>query len=141
MRLTAFTDYGLRALMRLAGEPSRVFTTEEIAREFSISRNHLTKVVRDLADAGFVTTQRGAKGGFVLAKPADRISIGDVVRRLEARHAIVECFRTDGGGCVLTPRCRLKVRLKRAADAFLSELDKTSLAECAYPKFGSNGRS
>ena len=45
MRLTAFTDYGLRALMRLAGEPERLFTTEEIAREFDISRHHLTKVV------------------------------------------------------------------------------------------------
>jgi Rrf2 family transcriptional regulator, nitric oxide-sensitive transcriptional repressor len=133
MRLTAFTDYGLRALMRLAGEPSRVFTTEEIAREFSISRNHLTKVVRDLADAGFVTTQRGANGGFILAKPPERITVGDVVRRMEARHAIVECFRADGGSCVLTPRCRLKSQLKRAADAFLRELDKTSLAECAYP--------
>jgi Rrf2 family transcriptional regulator, nitric oxide-sensitive transcriptional repressor len=141
MRLTAFTDYGLRALMRLAGEPSRVFTTEEIAREFSISRNHLTKVVRDLADAGFVSTQRGANGGFILAKPPERISVGDVVRSLEARHAIVECFRADGGGCVLTPRCRLKGRLKRAADVFLRELDKTSLAECAYPGPPPDGRS
>jgi DNA-binding IscR family transcriptional regulator len=54
---------------------------------------------------------------------------------------MVECFRADGGGCVLTPRCRLKGRLKRAADAFLSELDKTSLAECAYPGPAPDGRS
>ena len=56
MRLTAFTDFGLRALMRLAGEPDRSFSTNEIASEFAISRNHLTKVIRDLADRGFVTT-------------------------------------------------------------------------------------
>lgn len=141
MRLTAFTDYGLRALMRLAAEPSRVFTTEEIAREFAISRNHLTKVIRDLADAGFVTTHRGAKGGFILTKPPEHISIGDVVRRLEARQAIVECFRADGGSCVLTARCRLKIRLQRAAEVFLIELDKTSLAECAYPEPGSKRRA
>lgn len=73
MRLTAFTDYGLGALMRLAGEPTRVFTTEQI-------------------------------------------SIGEVVRRLEARHAIVECFRVDADNCVLTPRCRLKLHLRRAAE-------------------------
>jgi Rrf2 family transcriptional regulator, nitric oxide-sensitive transcriptional repressor len=131
MRLTAFTDYGLRALMRLAGEPERLFTTKEIADEFKISRNHLTKVVRELADAGIVATHRGAGGGFRLARPAGTISIGEVVRRLEARHAIVECFRSDGGACVLTPRCRLKARLKRAAELFLKELDRTSLAECA----------
>jgi Rrf2 family nitric oxide-sensitive transcriptional repressor len=133
MRLTAFTDYGLRALMRLVGEPERVFTTDEIASEFAISRNHLTKVVRELAEAGFVVTHRGAGGGLRLARPAGSISIGDVVRRLEARHPIVECFRTDGGNCVLTPQCRLKGRLASARNAFLAELEKSSLAECAYP--------
>ena len=133
MRLTSFTDYGLRALMRLASEPERVFTTDEIANEFHISRNHLTKVVRDLANAGFITTQRGAGGGFRLAQPADAISLGDVVRRLEARHALVECFREDGGACLLTPKCRLKRRLAAASKAFLDELDKSTLAECAYP--------
>ena len=118
-------------LEHLAGEPERLFTTEEIANELAVSRNHLTKVVRELADAGIVATHRGAGGGFRLARPAGTISIGEVVRRLEARHAIVECFRSDGGACVLTPRCRLKARLKHAAEAFLKDLDRTTLAECA----------
>jgi len=133
MRLTSFTDFGLRALMRLAGEPGRVFTTDEIAREFAISRNHLTKVVRDLAAAGFVVTQRGAGGGFRLARPAEEITVGEVVRALEARHALVECFQADGGACVLTPRCRLKGRLATARESFLADLDRTRLSECAYP--------
>ncbi len=132
MRLTAFTDYALRALMRLAGEPERSFTTDEIAREFDISRNHLTKVVRELAESGFVATHRGAGGGFRLARPPEKITLGEVVRLLEARHAMVECFRADGGGCVLTPRCRLKSKLALAARAFIAELDRTTLAECAY---------
>ena len=133
MRLTSFTDYGLRALMRLAGEPDRVFTTDEIAREFQISRNHLVKVVRELGEAGFVVTHRGVGGGFQLAKPAADISVGDVVRTLEKRQSLVECFREDGGDCVLLPRCRLKHRLASARKAFLAELDKSSLADCAYP--------
>jgi Rrf2 family transcriptional regulator, nitric oxide-sensitive transcriptional repressor len=133
MRLTAFTDFGLRALMRLAGEPERSFSTNEIATEFRISRNHLTKVVRDLAESGFVTTQRGVGGGFRLARPAQSIRLGEVVRALEQRHATVECFRADGGACVLTARCRLKARMAGAREAFLRELDATTLAECAYP--------
>lgn len=132
MRLTAFTDFALRALMRLAGEPGRTFTTDEIAREFQISRNHLTKVVRELAEGGFVATHRGAGGGIKLARPAETITLGEVVRLLEARHAMVECFRADGGSCVLTPCCRLKSKLVRAAGAFIAELDRTTLAECAY---------
>lgn len=134
MRLTAFTDYGLRTLMRLAGDPENEFTTDQIAREFMISRNHLMKVVAQLSAGGFITTQRGIGGGFRLARPASAISIGHVVRHLEARHAIVECFRSDGGACVLSPKCRLKAKLASAAEVFLAELDKTALSECAYPE-------
>lgn len=133
MRLTSFTDFGLRALMRLAGDPDRSFTTDEIASEFSISRNHLTKVVRDLAAAGYVRTQRGAGGGFRLARPAQKITLGEIVRTLEQGQALAECFREDGGACVLTPRCRLKQHLATAREAFLRELDATTLAQCAYP--------
>lgn len=133
MRLTSFTDFALRALMRLAGEPDRLFTTEAIADELKVSRNHLVKVVRALAEAGFISTQRGAQGGFRLAQSAADVTLGDVVRQLEARHALVECFRSDGGQCSLTPRCRLKNRLAAAERAFLAELDKTSLADCAIP--------
>jgi Rrf2 family nitric oxide-sensitive transcriptional repressor len=133
MRLTAFTDLGLRALMRLASEPERSFTTDEIASEFRISRNHLTKVVSDLAGSGFLRTRRGAGGGVRLARPPQSITLGEVVRSLEQRQALVECFRADGGACALTPRCRLRARLAAARDAFLDELDRTTLAECAYP--------
>jgi len=133
MKLTAFTDFGLRALMRLAGEPDRSFSTGEIAAEFGISRHHLIKVVGDLAQAGFVTTQRGSGGGFRLARSAHEITLGEVVRALEARHALVECFREDGGNCVLMPRCRLKGKLASARQAFLRELEQTTLADCAYP--------
>ncbi len=131
MRLTAFTDFGLRTLMRLAGEPERLFTTEEIAAEYAISRHHLMKVVRDLAAAGFVETRRGTGGGFRLARPANEISLGAVVRALESRAALVECFRPDGGQCALSPDCRLRGHLARAEEMFLLSLDTISLSDCA----------
>ena len=133
MRLTQFTDFGLRTLMRLAFEPQRVFTTEAIADEFRLSRHHLVKVVRGLRAAGYVETLRGAGGGFRLAQPPSAIRIGAVARRLEGRQPLVECFRADGGACVLTPRCRLKARLFAAREAFFSELDAVTLADCVYP--------
>ena len=133
MRLSLFTDYGLRALMRLAGSPDQPLTTAQIADEFRISRHHLTKIVRDLAAAGFVRTSRGAGGGLRLARPAGSITLGEVVRALDRDGPLVECFRADGGTCALTPRCRLKWRLAAAREAFLRQLDATTLAECAYP--------
>ncbi len=135
MRLTSFTDFGLRALMRLAGQPERLFTTVEIAREFNLSRDHLTKIIRELSAAGIVITRRGTGGGFQLARTPEQISIGEVVRVLEARQALVDCFRADGGCCTLRADCRLKGRLAAAREAFLNELDQTPLADCAHAGF------
>jgi Rrf2 family transcriptional regulator, nitric oxide-sensitive transcriptional repressor len=134
MRLTSFTDLGLRALMRLAAEPQRAFTTEELAAELVISRNHLVKIVRDLSAAGFVRTRRGKGGGFQLAQPAQNITVGQIVRRLEARQAIVECFRADGGACVMSPACKLRGHLAKAEEAFMRALDTVALSDCAYPR-------
>ncbi len=133
MRLATFTDYGLRILMRLASTPDERFSTADLAAQFEVSQHHLTKVVQDLARGGFVVTQRGAGGGVSLAQNADQIGLGSVVRYLERRFALVECCRADGGNCVLKPRCRLKPRLLAAQNAFLKELDRTTVADCAWP--------
>ncbi len=131
MRLTAFTDFGLRALMRLAASPNQILTTEQIAQQLKISRNHLTKVVQDLVRAGFVQSLRGSGGGLKLARDASSIHVGEVVRFLERDHATVECFRNDGGNCTLSPKCKLKGKLANAREVFLKSLDETSLAEIA----------
>ncbi|AZQ68655.1 Rrf2 family transcriptional regulator [Silicimonas algicola] len=132
MRLTAFTDFALRTLMRLAGASERSFTTGEIAAELGISRNHLVKVVSALARSGYISTHRGTGGGFRLARSASTITIGEVVRRFETSQPLVECFRTDGGACVMSPACLLRQRLTAAREAFLAELDRTTLEECRY---------
>ena len=133
MRLTSFTDFGLRALMRMASDPERAFTTAELAAEFDLSRNHLTKIIAALAQAGVVTTRRGGGGGAILARPADQINLGEIVRVLEAGQALVDCFALGGGTCALTHGCRLKARLRHAEAAFLADLDRSSLASIALP--------
>lgn len=130
MRLLAATDFALRVLMRLGAEPDRRRSTEDLARDVGVPRNHLHKIVQDLAEAGFVRTWRGAGGGVALAMPPGSISIGAVVRRFEAGQALVECFRPDGGACCLSPECRLRGLLAQAREAFLARLDATTLADC-----------
>ncbi|MFP4537137.1 MAG: RrF2 family transcriptional regulator [Dichotomicrobium sp.] len=132
MRLTKFTDFGLRALMILAGQPGRSFTTEEIAGRAGVSRNHMVKIVGELARAGFIKTRRGKGGGFMLARDAAAIRLGEVVRRLEAGSPLAECFRADGGACRLTRSCGLKGHLAVASEAFFSALDTVPLADIAY---------
>lgn len=133
MHLTSFTDFGLRALMRLASDPQRTFSTAELAEEFALSRNHLAKVMGALAQAGIVVTRRGSGGGAMLGRPADKIRLGDVVRVLESGQALVECFSAHGGDCTINGCCRLKGRLRSAEAAFLSILDQSTLADVALP--------
>jgi len=136
MQLTNFTDYGLRALMRLAGDPERVFTAGETAREFRLSQAHLVKIIQRLAEAGFVETRRGKGGGFRLARSADAIRLGDVVRALEAPYPIVECFQPGGGACALAPGCGLRARLSQAERAFIADLNASTLADISWTPRG-----
>lgn len=141
MRLTNFTDYGLRILMRLASDPDRAFSTADIAEEFDLSRHHLAKVMQALAAQGYVQTRRGQGGGAVLARPAGDIRIGDVVRALEQGHSLVECF-TANGTCTCAPICRLKGMLAGAEAAFLDDLNRHTLTDCALPPLqGKGGRA
>ncbi|MGV0911485.1 RrF2 family transcriptional regulator [Martelella sp. FOR1707] len=132
MRLTSFTDYGLRALMRMASDPERVFSTAEIAEEFRVSRNHLNKIMQRLAHHGIVDTRRGAGGGAILARASSEIGLGEIIRLLEEGQSLVECFSPDGD-CSVTPVCRLKHTLAAAEAAFLAECDRKTLADIALP--------
>ena len=135
MRLSVFTDYGLRALMRIAADPTRPHSTAEIADSFGISRHHLTKAVTALANAGILTTRRGHEGGAQLARPAHDIRLGEVIRLLEQGSALVECFQSDGGACRISPDCRLKGFLAEGREAFLAAMDHQTLADCTLPPF------
>lgn len=130
MRLTAFTDFGLRALILLAEREGTVLSSAAIASMLDVSVHHMAKVLQALAAGGFVRSTRGKQGGATLAKPPASIRIGDVVRALEADQPIVECFRADGGACALAPSCRLRRMLKAAENAFLAALEDFSLEDC-----------
>lgn len=130
MRLLTSTDFALRVLMRLSATPDVHVSTDALARELVISRNHLHKIVQYLTEAGLVRTIRGAHGGVMLARPAGEIKVGEVIRSHEQDQALVECFRADGGACNLLPRCRLRGMLDAAKSAFYQHLDRYTLADC-----------
>ena len=134
MRLTSFTDYGLRMLMRMGSAPERAFSTAELAEEFNLSRNDLTKIMQRLAKAGLVQTRRGGGGGAILAVAPEEIRLGDVVRMLEDGQALVECFGSGGGECTIDGRCRLKSRLRVAEMAFIDNLNRSTIADVALAR-------
>lgn len=129
MRLTDYTDYALRVLMFCAAHPERSVTIAELAEHHGISKNHLMKVVNDLARQGFLQTTRGRGGGLRLLKPAQEIRIGDVVRASETDFKMVECFDASANTCTLTPHCQLKGVIQSAQRSFMAELDRATLAD------------
>lgn len=128
MRLTTYTDYSLRVLIRLAVRPEELTTIAEIARVYGISEHHLMKVVHQLGMAGYIETVRGHGGGMRLAKKPADIGIGEVVRRTEPDLNLVECFRTPRT-CTIEPACVLSGALAQALAAFLEVLDGYTLAD------------
>lgn len=128
MRLTQYTDYSLRVLVYLGLNAGRRSTIREISDAYGISRNHLMKVVQQLASEGYVTSVRGVGGGLSLGRTPEEISIGELVRAMEPDMGLVECMRPDNQ-CVITPACGLTRILCTARDAFLESLDAHTLAD------------
>jgi Rrf2 family nitric oxide-sensitive transcriptional repressor len=133
MRMTTHTDYSLRTLMYLALQPNRLSTIADIAAAYGVSENHLMKVVHQLGLAGIIETTRGRQGGMRLARPAEEINLGDVVRRMEPDPEIAPCF-SGKGACIIQPCCLLQGALQEALKAFLAVLDGYTLADLIQPQ-------
>jgi Rrf2 family nitric oxide-sensitive transcriptional repressor len=129
MRLTRYTDYALRVLIHLALEDEKVCSIAEIARVYDISHNHLMKVAHALARAGFVETLRGRTGGMRLARPPEKIGVGEVVRLTEDGFDMVECEV-----CRHSPPCGLTSVLSRGMAEMLAVFDTYSIADLLTDK-------
>lgn len=129
MRVSLFTDYGCRLLIHVAARDPELVTISEVARAYGIPRNHLTKIAHELGRAGYLDTVRGRNGGLRLARVAEEITIGEIVRLGEGSSPLVECFDHATNTCVITPACRLKHMLSEANEAFYAVLDRHTLAE------------
>src|SRR5512146_3455114 len=106
MRLNDYTDYTLRVLMYCATHRDRLVTIAELAAHYGVSKNHLMKIVNDLARQGVLETTRGRGGGVRLLREPAQIRVGDVVRGAESDFRLVECFDAGVDTCTLTPPCR-----------------------------------
>ena len=141
MRLSEYTDYTLRVLMYCAAHRQRLVTIGELAEHHGLSKNHLMKVVNDLAHQGLIETTRGRGGGLRLLKEPGAIGIGDVVRASETDFRLVECFDPSTNACSLSPSCRLKNLFAEALQGYFRALDGATLADITALRPSAKGRS
>ncbi len=119
-------------LIYVAAQPESRATIAEVARTYEISENHLTKVVHFLGKAGFLANVRGRGGGVELARPAEEINVGAVVRHTEGAAVPAACFEEDNDTCNIVKVCRLRGVLDEAVRAFYGVLDKYTLADLVH---------
>jgi len=131
--LTRKGKYGLKALVHLAHVPKgELALVGDIAAENNIPKKFLDAILGELRNAGFVTSRKGKGGGYRLARAAEEIPIGDVVRVLDGPLAPISCAsRTRYEPCEDCDEetCRVRRLMLEVREAIASVLDQRSLAE------------
>src|SRR5688572_15835554 len=100
--------------MYLGTHRGRLVTTQEISTAYSISKNHLVRVIHTLAAEQYVEIQAGRSGGLKLAREPHEIRLGEVVRHAEPNLRLVECFDRETNTCPIARICALKGMLNEA---------------------------
>jgi Rrf2 family protein len=132
--LTMKTKYALKALAQLAtaadGQPLQI---ADIAEQEQIPRKFLEAILAELKNHGFLRSRKGRGGGYLLAKPADTISLASVIRVLDGPIAPVPCLSRTAyrpcDGCKDEATCAVRLVLKDAHAASLQVLESTTLAD------------
>lgn len=131
MKISTRGRYGARALFDMAynvGEET--LQLKEIAKRQYISQRYLEQIFQDLKTAGLVLSQRGPKGGYRLAKPPEKISIGEILRATDNEIFLVECTKQDGQKhCDMKGNCVTQKHWAMAAAMVQNYFDKVTLAD------------
>ncbi|MET4096445.1 Rrf2 family transcriptional regulator [Arthrobacter sp. UYCu712] len=128
MKINAFADVSLRALMVLAAAPGGgLMTTQSVADAVRTPYNHVSKAMTKLRALGLIDVERGRHGGARLSSAGRVATVGQLLRQLDTRTDPADCVAATGT-CPLINECRLRRALARAREAFYRELDDVVVA-------------
>ncbi len=136
MRLSKRGEYGLRAMIDLAtwDHGSATVQIKDIAEREQIPAKYLEQILLTLKNAGLLHSKMGIGGGYYLARPADQISLGHIVRILDGPLAPVRCVSQmayEPCGCPDEQACGLRLVMQDVRNAISGILDHTTLADVA----------
>lgn len=126
--------YAFRALLAVAAAPEgESLTSAEIARRYSIPHKFLEQILLDLKKAGILESRRGKAGGYVMLRPADTVSFGEVLRLFDGPLAPLPCLSRNAyrrcEDCVNEATCEIRREFARAYDASRQVLEARTLAD------------
>jgi FeS assembly SUF system regulator len=126
-RLSKLTDYAVVVLIRLSRSSGEIQTSPGIAAATGIPEPTVAKVLKTLAGASLVASQRGARGGYRLGRPLEGIKVAEIIEALDGPIALTSCV--DGGGCDSATLCPLHGRWDPVNEAIRTALNHITLAD------------
>ena len=133
MRLSRLADFAVVLMTHVAQHHGRVHTASQAAAATQLPTPTVAKVLARLCREGLLTSIRGVKGGYQLARPAAKISVGTIVNALDGPIALTQCIKLGPGRCEVEAVCPSRVGLHRINVAVNKALDDVSLADIATP--------
>ena len=132
LRLSKLTDYGTVVLSQMAREPERLHTAAELAVSLHLAAPTVSKLLKLFAKAGLVSSHRGARGGYALARPADQITAVQIINAIEGPVAITQCSMSHSH-CGIEAVCGIGHNWQRISLAIRDALRTVTLAQLARP--------
>ncbi|WP_419887294.1 RrF2 family transcriptional regulator [Neobacillus niacini] len=130
MKVSSKGEYALRALLQLGNHQGNVLGIQEISEKTLVSIHYLEQILLQLKKLGYVTSKRGAKGGYMLQKEPREINIGEVIRDLEGPLSPMSCASiTKYEPCPLENGCQLKPLWSLVRDTIAFVLERTTLED------------
>lgn len=132
MKITYKGDYALKALLDLAIHyKNGVVTIHDISKRADIPLKFLEQVLLDLKRGGFVASKRGKKGGYLLARPPSKMTVGDVVRFIDGPIEPIACVDKKYTGCNEIYKCVFRKIWQKTAQAISLIVDNVTFEELA----------
>ncbi|MCP4202757.1 MAG: SUF system Fe-S cluster assembly regulator [bacterium] len=133
IRMTKQADYGIVLLTRMASEPDRLVNASELAGVVQLPLPTVSKILKLLGRAGLLESHRGVKGGYCLAREAERITVAEIITALDGPIAITECIDDTPGECSQESFCGVRANWQRINHAIRHALENITLAEMTHP--------
>ncbi|MCC6235548.1 MAG: Rrf2 family transcriptional regulator [Verrucomicrobiales bacterium] len=129
MHISRAGEYGVLGLLRLVQQPAgQPVMIDAVSKEEGIPKSFLAKIFQDLAKAGLLRSQRGAGGGFTLAKSPDNISVLEIIEAIDGKIALQRCLG-ETPDCDRVEVCALCSLFEQAQDRLKEVFQQTTLAE------------
>ncbi|MBI2895026.1 MAG: SUF system Fe-S cluster assembly regulator [Deltaproteobacteria bacterium] len=134
IRIGKLTDYGIVVMTHLARDPAQaVMAASDLAQATSLGPSTVAKLLKVLLRAGLLVSHRGIRGGYSLSRPAEEISVGQIIGAIEGPVVMTECGGQPANKCSMRHVCTAQSHWHRIDDVVREALESLKLEELARP--------